>query len=155
MTQKLTLIGLLAVSLVVTAVPALAKDHHQDRNKHQSYQSSRQHGQHAVHNKRNLRQHSQKYSQKHFSSGRSYYRSDHNARINSGHKYDYKRYYQKRHHAHLNNHGYRHHRYLRGHHLYRYGQRYYRYDDYVEDYFSIIGGTILLNELLYHSHENH
>tara|TARA_R110002095_G_scaffold21202_3_gene23228 strand:+ start:1269 stop:1535 length:267 start_codon:yes stop_codon:yes gene_type:complete len=59
--QKFTIIGLLTISMVAIAAPTLAKDHHSDRNQHDSYQNSRQSDRHADHNKRTFQGNNKKH----------------------------------------------------------------------------------------------
>jgi hypothetical protein len=120
--KRLTIIGLLAASLVMTATPALAKDSHHGQDKHRDNFGARQHD-----------------SYKSYKSDDKHYNRSDNRRYYSSHRSGHKRH-------HYNN--YRHH--YRGHQRY-----YYRSDNYVEDYFTILGGTILINELLHHSHDYH
>ena len=83
--------------------------------------------------------HREKFSaNRHHDNGRHYDRS-HDRRYYSSHKYGHKR------RQHYNN----------RHHYYGHQRYYYRSNNYVEDYFTILGGTILINELLHHSHDYH
>jgi len=125
--KRLTIIGLLTASLAMTATPALAKDRHHGQDKHYDNFSARQYDSYKSHDKHYNR-----------SDNRRYY-SSHRSGRNYGYSYGHKRHDYN---------GYRHH--YRGHQRY-----YYRSDDYVEDYFTILGGTILINELLHHSHDYH
>jgi hypothetical protein len=125
--KRLTIIGLLAASLAMTATPGLAKDRHHGQDKHRYSFSARQYDSYKSHDKQYNRSDNRRY----YSSNRS----GRNYNDNYGHKrHDYN--------------DYRHH--YRGHQRY-----YYRSDNYIEDYFTILGGTALINELLHHSHDYH
>jgi Ni/Co efflux regulator RcnB len=125
--KLLAIIGLLTASLALTATSALAKDRYHGQDKHRENFSARQHSSDSSLDKHDNRRDSRRYS------------SSHRAGHNYGHNYAHKHY-------HDNN--YRHH--YRG-----YPRYYYRHDRYIEDYFTILGGTILINELLHHSHDYH
>jgi len=95
---------------------------------------------------------------RHYSSDRQYESySDRHRGYNQGYHPGSKHHYRKYHRRHDYGHHYGHKRYHRLNEPRRYyGHRYYyRSHDYVDDYFTILGGTILINELLYHSHEHH
>ncbi len=69
----------------------------------------------------------------------------HDRRYYSSHKYGHK---SREHYS-------NHHRYYGNQRYYSRQRYYYRNNDYVEDYFAVLGGTILINELLHHSHDYH
>ncbi len=84
------------------------------------------------------------HSDRHRSYNHDYRRGSKHHYRNYDRRHDYGRHYgHKRYHRFNDSHRYYGHRY------------YYRSHDYVDDYFVILGGTILINELLYHSHERH
>jgi hypothetical protein len=80
-------------------------------------------------------------------------------------KHDYDKHYYKHKRVHQS-HGKKHHKknYYNNHHntkhYYQHRGTHYRrhykhgHSSYIDDYFAILGGTILVNELLYHSHEH-
>ncbi|MEH6617247.1 MAG: hypothetical protein V7699_05380 [Porticoccus sp.] len=123
--KNLAMISLLTVSLAMAAVPTLAKDRHYGQDKHRDSVSTRQHD-------------------GRYNDGKHYKRSDEHRRYYSGQKYSSK-----------SKHQYRHHHYYNPRQYYGHPRYYYRSNDYVEDYFTILGGSILINELLYHSHDDH
>ena len=51
-------------------------------------------------------------------------------------------------------HGYNYQPYAPGYYSHRNTYHYSRQSHFVDDYFTILGGTIVINELLYHSHEH-
>lgn len=148
--NKYTIIGLLTLSLAAAA-PALARDDHRSYDKHRNYSSHQNHNKHSG-------KHVQKYEKKYYSAHKGHKSKHHNKSYYNENRYDrnhYKsRHYKRnldRHYRHNNRHYYSH-SYSRRHHGYNH---YSRHGNYVDDYFAILGGTILVNELLYHSHEHH
>jgi hypothetical protein len=149
--QTFTIIGLLTISMMALPITALAKDHHNDRNQRDAYQNSRHYDQHAGHNKHASQRNKKIYYSGQVSHNDNRYKrySKHNNHNVSVHKY-----YDQKDHRTYKHHGYNHQPYVHGYYLRRNGLYYSRQSHFVDDYFAILGGTILINELLYHSHEH-
>ena len=145
--KNLTMISLLMVALATTVVPAFAKDRHYGQDKHRDGDSDRQHDKNFSGGKQYHQpdKHRRYYSGQKFSRNddKHYKRHHEHKRYSSGRKYSSKPKYHYRHHNDYSPRYYAHPRY------------YYRSNSYVEDYYTILGGTILINELLHHSHDYH
>ena len=156
------LVGLFAVALIATATPALAKDYHD--GKHKTYSSYHTHHKYAYdkHSYRHSYKHPYKHSYNHGHVHKGRHKDDHKKykkhyknkkyysthyRRHSAYHYrrnGYDRYYYK------HGHGYKYRHHHKHGHSHRSHSHYHK--NYVDDYFAILGGTILVNELLYHSH---
>lgn len=124
---KHVITGLLTLSLSFAVMPltALARDHHDNRGGHKYHQSYQQHRP-AAPNKRIFKSHNSRYAPTVI-------------RVHTDRNYKYEQRYYKQRHSH------RHNNY---HHIHRQGA-------YIENYYTILGGSILINELLHHSHDHY
>ncbi len=147
--QRYILTGLLAFALIATAMPALAKDHHDNKHKvFYSHNDKHDYDKHYYKHKRVHQSHGKKHHKK------NYYNNHHNTK----HYYQHRGTHYRRHNNHSYSHDYGHsydryyykqRRHYKHRHHYKHG-----HSSYIDDYFAILGGTILVNELLYHSHEH-
>lgn len=135
--QRYILTGLLAFALIATATPALAKDHH---NKHKVFYSHNDKHGYDKHYYKHKRIH-QSYGKKHHKKHYYRHKAAHHHRHYHNYSHDYRHSYDRHYYKHGHHYKHRHH--------YRHG-----HSNYVDDYFAILGGTILINELLYHSHQH-
>jgi hypothetical protein len=136
--QRYILTGFLAFALIATATPALAKDHH--NSKYKVFYSH--------HDKHGYDKHYYKHKRIHQSYGKKHHK-----------KHSYRHKAARHHRQYLNySHDYRHdfdrHYYKHGHHYKHRNHFRHGHSNYVDGYFAILGGTILINELLYHSHQH-
>lgn len=136
--QRYILTGLLAFALIATATPALAKDHHD--NKHKVFYSHNDKHGYDKHYYKHKRIH-QSYGKKHHKKHYYRHKAAHHHRHYHNYSHDYRHSYDRHYYKHGHHYKHRHH--------YRHG-----HSNYVDDYFAILGGTILINELLYHSHQH-
>ncbi len=122
--------GLLTLSLTLAVMPltAYAKDRHDNRSSYKYHQSYRQSDKPNITYNRVFKSYDRRYDA-------------HQSKKHTQ-KHTYDRRYIKQYNGHVHYYDNRH---------YRSG----RHDDYINAYFTILGGSIVINELLHHSHDHY